>query len=122
MRLWSKKKFFDKTLLDHYLDEGGPLKTHPTRGSLPGIEASTGSLGHGFPIAVGMALAAKKDGEDYRTFTLMGDGECQEGSVWETAMIAARLKLNNLIGIIDVNNCQGYGRVDPIMPLNSFKG
>jgi len=116
-----QKQFFNSGVLDNYLDEGGPLRTHPTKGSLPGIEATTGSLGHGFPIAVGMAWAAKQDNKNYRVYTLMGDGECQEGSVWETAMIAARLKLNNLIGIIDVNDCQGYGRVDPILPLNSFK-
>ncbi|MBM4388370.1 MAG: transketolase [Deltaproteobacteria bacterium] len=115
------KGFIPQRLLDTYLKDASPLSGHPVAGSVPGIEVSTGSLGHGLPIAAGMALAAKKDGRKYRVFALMGDGECQEGSVWEGAAIASRLKLDNLIVIVDANNLQGYERVENILPVSSIE-
>ena len=116
----AEKGFLDRAMLDGYLSEGSPLTGHPSRGAVPGVEISTGSLGHGLPIAAGMALAAKQDGRKHRVFVLMGDGEIQEGSVWAGAMLAARFGLDNLVAIVDANGWQGYGRVDDIMPLASF--
>jgi len=117
----ARKRFFNESVLDDYFADGSVLFTHPVKGSLPGIEITSGSLGHGFPMAAGIALAAKNDNKKYRVFTLLGDGECQEGSVWETAMIASRLKLNNLVAVIDCNDCQGYGRVETIQPISTLK-
>ena len=91
-------------------------------GGVPGVEASTGSLGHGINIGAGMALAGKNDGKSYRVFVLMGDGEIQEGSVWEGAMTASRLGLENLVAIIDANNLQGFDRVENIQPISTFPG
>lgn len=117
----ARKGFFDESVLDTYLKDGGGLYGHPVRGSLPGIEASTGSLGHGLAIGIGLALAGRKDGVNYRTFVLMGDGEIQEGSVWEAAMTAARLKLDSLVAIIDANNYQGFDCVENIQPIGTFR-
>ncbi|MBU0673288.1 MAG: transketolase [Proteobacteria bacterium] len=110
----------DSSLLDHFLEDGSPLTGHPARGSVPGIEVSTGSLGHGLPIAVGLAWAAKLAGRTSRVFVLHGDGELQEGSVWEGAALASRLGLDNLVAMVDVNGLQGYGRVDELTPLDRF--
>jgi transketolase len=85
-----------------------------------GIEVSTGSLGHGLAIGAGIALAAKRDRQSHRIFVLMGDGEQQEGSVWEAAVLAARLKLDNLIAIVDANRLQGYERTDAILPIDTL--
>lgn len=117
----ANKRFFSHSLLKEYLTDASVLYGHPVRRSIAGIEVSTGSLGHGLPIAVGMALAAKNDNQEFKTYVLMGDGECQEGSVWEGAMIAARLKLNNIVAVIDANNLQGYDRVEKIQPVSTFK-
>jgi transketolase len=87
---------------------------HPTR-HIPGIEMNTGSLGHGLPICIGMALAAKMDSAPYRVFTLLGDGELAEGSNWEAAMAAAHYKLDNLTAIIDHNTLQISGRTRDVM-------
>jgi transketolase len=116
----SQKSFFDRSRLDEYCVDGRPLTGHPSRGAVPGIEASSGSLGHGLPMAVGMAWAAMKDGLPWRTYVLMGDGECQEGSVWEGATAAARLQLDNLAAIVDANNLQGYGRCEDIQPIETL--
>jgi len=116
----SQKGFFDRSRLEEYCVDGRPLTGHPTRGAVPGIEVSSGSLGHGLPVAVGMAWAAAKDGWPWRTYVLMGDGECQEGSVWEGAMTAARLRLANLTVVVDANNLQGYGRCEDIQPIETL--
>ncbi len=116
----SLKGFFPRGLLGSYLVDGSPLTGHPSRGSVPGIEVSCGSLGHGIAIAVGMARAAKLDGRAHRVFVLCGDGELQEGSVWEAAMMAARMGLDNLTVIVDANNLQGYGRSEDIQPIETF--
>jgi len=118
----SIKGFIGDALLDSYLQDGSALSGHPVKGSVPGIEVSTGSLGHGLSIGAGMAHAAKQDGAAWRTFVLMGDGECQEGSVWEAAIVASRLRLDNLVTIVDANGLQGYGRVDDVLPRSSLKG
>ncbi|MDD4984417.1 MAG: transketolase [Dehalococcoidales bacterium] len=94
--------FFSKDELKSFNREGSRLEGHPHTG-IPGIDASTGSLGHGLGIGAGMALASKMDEKDFRTFVLMGDGECHEGSVWEAAMFAGHHKLNKLVAIIDEN-------------------
>jgi len=118
----ARKGFCPLSLLEKYACNGGPLCGHPVRGAVPGIEASTGSLGHGLPIGAGMAWAARHDGTGARVFVLMGDGEVQEGSVWEAAILAARLRLENLVAIIDANNLQGFERVENIQPIRTLPG
>ncbi len=108
-----------RAMLNNY--HQGFLGGHPTRTPAHGIEASTGSLGHGLSIAVGMALAAQHDALPSRFFIIVGDGECQEGSIWEAITMAVRLKLDNLTVIVDYNNLQGLDRSDDIAtePLDS---
>jgi len=103
-------------LLKNFYKDGGPLSGHPMRHALPGIEASTGSLGHGLPLGVGIALAARHGNSSRHVYVLVGDGECQEGSVWEAITMASRYNLNNLTVIVDYNNLQGLDRSDDIMP------
>lgn len=92
---------------------------HPTR-KIPGVEQNTGALGHGLPIAVGTALAAKKDGRAYRVFTLLGDGELEEGSNWEASMSAAHYKLDNLVVIVDYNKLQITGPVESVTGITDL--
>lgn len=92
------------------------LQGHPDR-NIPGIEVASGSLGQGLSVASGMSLAGKIDKQDYRVYCLMGDGELQEGNIWEAAMSAAHFKLDNLCGIIDYNHFQIDGRIEEIMDL-----
>ena len=117
----AEKKFFPEILLKQYCCNGGLLPGHATRGSVPGVEASTGSLGHGLPIGSGIAFAGKADGFNYRVFVLMSDGECNEGSVWEAALFAAQHQLDNLVGIIDYNKLQGFGSTKDILELEPLK-
>ncbi len=112
---------FDEKLLETYHLNGVPFAGHPMKDTLPGIEASTGSLGHGLPLGVGLALAAKNDGKLNKVYVLIGDGECQEGSIWEAINMAARLKLTNLTVIVDYNNLQGLDITDDIMPGSFVK-
>jgi transketolase len=93
---------------------------HPTR-SVHGIEQNTGALGHGLPISVGMALAAKKDGRNNRIFTIMGDGELTEGSIWEASASAAHYHLDNLVAIIDRNGLQISGRTEKVMGMEPLE-
>ncbi|MFA5147166.1 MAG: transketolase [Candidatus Omnitrophota bacterium] len=109
--------FFDKSHLDTFGRRGTILGGHPDMHKVPGVEASTGALGHGFPFGMGMALAAKMDKKDYRVFVLLGDGECQEGSVWEAALFAPQHKLDNLTVIIDYNKLQAMDRIENIISL-----
>lgn len=103
--------FFDQGLLDSYGEDGSLFHEHPPRPEeLPGIEAATGSLGHGLPLGLGMAYAAKVKGQDYRVYVVLGDGECNEGSVWEAAMLAPALKLDNVCVIVDYNQWQATAR------------
>jgi transketolase len=101
--------YFPRTVLEDFEKPGNPLTMHPDMHKAPGVEASTGSMGHGLPLGVGMCLGARLDGRDYRTFVLMGDGETEEGSVWEAVMCAAHYKLDNLVAIVDRNglSCDG---------------
>ncbi|AJD31865.1 transketolase [Clostridium sporogenes] len=110
-----KRGFIKKEILDTYYTNGCALSGHPKRNSIPGIEASTGSLGHGLAIACGLSLSDKTDNRGNKTVVLMGDGECNEGSVWESAMFASARKLNNLIAIVDNNKLQGLGRAENIV-------
>ncbi|MDD3012226.1 MAG: transketolase [Candidatus Gastranaerophilales bacterium] len=111
----AERGFFPKKLLDKYYIDDGVLPGHLDMQSVPGIEISAGSLGHGLSIGVGMALANKIDNNSGKIFVLIGDGECNEGSIWEAAMIAPTLKLNNLTVIIDYNKLQGFGYTNEII-------
>jgi transketolase len=96
---------------------GSRLQGHPHRLSLPGLEISSGSLGQGLSVAVGMALGFKIDNRPQRVYCLMGDGECNEGQIWEAAMTGAHYRLDNLCGIVDVNGLQIDGRTEDVMNL-----
>jgi transketolase len=96
------------------------LQGHPVQGLLPGIEASTGSLGQGLSIGIGHALAGRLDGKDFRTYVMLGDGECQEGQVWEAALAAGNYELDTLIAIVDYNGYQLDGPVNAIQSLEPF--
>ena len=108
--------FFPEAELDTLRKEGSMLQGHPSMNKCPGIDISTGSLGQGFACAAGMALAAKLDGKDYNVFCAIGDGECNEGEIWEAAGTAYKYKLDNLIAFIDWNNLQLDGTCEEIMP------
>lgn len=110
----AEKGFFPKEDLITLRHLGSHLQGHPSMKKTPGIDMSTGSLGQGISAAVGMALAAKLDGKSYRTYTLLGDGEIQEGQVWEAAMFAGAKKLDNLVVIVDNNDLQIDGRVGDV--------
>jgi transketolase len=116
------KGFFPRSMLGTFMEPLSMLNGHPDRNKLPGVEANTGPLGHGLPIAVGCALGARMRGEDWRTFVLTGDGELQEGSNWEAAMTAQQYGLDNLIVIVDRNRIQQGDftekiiRMDPLAP------
>jgi transketolase len=107
----------DEALLDTYLQFDSALPGHPVRQKLPYVELNTGALGHGLSVGVGLALSAKLSGRSFRVFVLTGDGELQEGSIWEAAMSAAHFKLDNLIVIVDRNTLQLADRTAKIMAL-----
>jgi len=109
--------YFPEERLEDYLKDGSPFTGHVNHIGIPGVEMSTGSLGHGLPVAVGMALAAKRDGKSHRVFVILSDGEMDEGSTWEAILGAANFGLDNLIAIVDYNKIQSFGRVEEIMPL-----
>lgn len=96
------------------------LQGHPDMKNIPGVDMSTGSLGQGICAANGMALAAKIDGKDYRVYTILGDGECEEGQVWEAAMFAAHYKLDNLVAFLDFNGLQIDGDITKVMNPTPF--
>ncbi|KPK42268.1 MAG: transketolase [Omnitrophica WOR_2 bacterium SM23_29] len=104
------KGIMSRKKLINYFQDNGTLPAHLDRITNRGIEVSTGSLGHGFNIALGMAYGYKIKGDKRRVFTLIGDGESEEGSIWEGALFAGKLKIDNFTAIIDYNNLQGYGR------------
>lgn len=108
--------FFSRDELLVQCKAGALLGGHPSK-KIPGIEASTGALGHGLSLGLGMALAARLRRRPSRVFVVTGDGEIDEGSVWEAAMTAAKHRLDNLTAIVDYNKLQSYGRVDEILPL-----
>jgi transketolase len=104
-----------RTYLENICKPGWPLATHPDLGT-PGIEASTGSLGHGLGMAVGMAYADKMHGKDRNIYVVMSDGELQEGSVWEALMVAPSFGLTRIIGLVDLNDFQSLGRTSQTLP------
>lgn len=114
----AERGFFPKDWLDSYCQNGAHLFGHITSGSIPGVEASTGSLGHGLPIGCGMALAGKRQNRHYRVFAILGDGECDEGSTWEAALFAPHHHLDNLVAIVDYNKIQCIGRVEEVLNLD----
>jgi transketolase len=108
--------YFPKERLKTYYQDGG-LTGHTTYGKVPGVEATAGSLGHGLSISVGMAVAAKHQNRDWRVFTILGDGEINEGSVWEAFAAGPQFGLDNLIAVIDCNGYESLGTVDEIMSI-----
>lgn len=116
----SERGFFPKEEISTFLKYGSRLNGHPNRVKVPGVETNTGPLGHGLPIGVGMAKAAKLDGAAWRTFVITGDGEMQEGSNWEAIMAAAQFGLDNLTLIIDHNRLQQGARLADTNDLAPF--
>lgn len=113
--------FFAKKKLDnYYLSDGTTLSGHVSSKFNPGVEFSTGSLGHGVSVGVGMALAGKMDKKNYKVFVVAGNGECNEGSIWEAMLVAAQHKLNNFTLIVDNNNMQALGNSEDILNMESF--
>jgi transketolase len=110
--------FFSKELLETYGQDGSLFGEHPpTPSHLPGVEAATGSLGHGLPMALGMAIAARIQGNSYDVYAVLSDGECNEGSVWEAALMAAAQRVSNLTIFIDYNKWQATGRSNEVLGL-----
>jgi len=118
-QILAMKGFYPEALLDEYGQDGSLFAEHPpTPGRLAGIEAATGSLGHGLPIALGMALAGRIQNQPYHVYALLSDGECNEGSVWESALFAAAQRVDNLCVIVDFNKWQATGRSEEVMALS----
>jgi len=114
------KGFFPDSELDKFCAADGILGGHPDAGKVPGVEASTGALGHGLPIGLGMALHLRLAKSDARVFVVLGDGECNEGSVWEAAMCAGKHRLTNLTAIVDYNKHQSYSSTKEVQDLEPF--
>jgi transketolase len=112
--------FFDEKLLATFNQLDSPFGMHPDMHKVPGIEMSTGSLGHGLPVAIGVALSGRLDKAKWRVYCLLGDGECNEGSVWEAAMAASHYKLGNLVAIVDRNQFCIDGPTEKIMGIEPF--
>jgi len=109
--------FFPESWLDEFYVDGGRLAGHATHVGVPGVEVSTGSLGHGLALASGMALVSKRENKDFRVFVMLSDGECDEGSTWEAALFAPFHQLDNLTVIIDYNKIQSFGTVKEVLDL-----
>jgi transketolase len=116
----AEKGFFPKAWLSQLDTNGGRLPKHVDRLKVPGVDVSSGALGQGLSVAVGMALAAKLDSLDTRIYVVMGDGECNEGQIWEAAMAASKYALCNVTGIVDLNRAQVDGFSCDVMPLAPF--
>ena len=113
--------YFPTQMLDTFGHHGSPLAEQPAPNCAPGVELATGSLGHGLPVGLGMALAGRIQKRDYRVFVTMSDGECNEGSVWEAAMFAPAQKVEKLAVIVDYNKWQATGRSNEVMALPSLQ-
>ena len=111
--------FFPMAWLERFCQDGSLLLGHVSH-HVPGVELSTGSLGHGLPVCCGMALAGKRQQSSCRVFVILSDGECDGGSNWEAALFAAHHKLDNIVAIVDANRLQGFGRVDEVLELEPF--
>ena len=109
--------FFPRTWLDSYCLNGSPLFGHISHHGVPGVEVSTGSLGHGLSIGCGMALAGKQADLSYRVFVMLSDGECDEGSIWEAVLFAPHHRLDNVVAIVDYNKIQSFGSVKEVLDL-----
>jgi transketolase len=116
----AERGFFPEFWLDEFCRDGGRLAGHITHVGVPGVEVSTGSLGHGLPLACGMALAGKRESRPYRVFTMLSDGECDEGSTWEAVLFAPFHRLDNLVAIVDYNKIQSLGTVKETLDLDSL--
>jgi transketolase len=112
--------FFPVQWLDTYCTDGTRLAGHVTHHGVPGVEFSSGSLGHGLSLACGVALAGKRDGLPYRAFAVLSDGECDEGSIWEAALFAPYHRLDNVVAIVDYNKIQSFGTVKEVLDLEPF--
>lgn len=113
--------FFPKEWINNYCTNGSKLYGHVSHQDVPGIEFSTGSLGHGLAIGVGMALVLKREQNPARVVVILSDGECDEGSIWEASLLASHLKLENLTVIIDYNKIQALGHVKDVLNLEPFQ-
>ena len=113
----SRAGFFDRELLWTLRELDSPVQGHPIQGLLPGVEATTGSLGQGLSLAIGHLLGGRLDGKDFRVYVLLGDGECEAGQIWEAAMAAAHFKVDHLIAILDYNKYQETGPISREMAL-----
>lgn len=113
----AERGYFDKSHLGTLRQLDSILQGHPTMNRTPGIDMTAGSLGHGLPVGIGMALSGKLREKDYRVYVIIGDGESQEGSNWEAAMAGAKWKLDNLTAFMDRNNLQNDYAVDEVMPI-----
>lgn len=114
----AERGFFPREWLDSYCQNEAHLFGHITHHGVPGVEASTGSLGHGLSIGCGMALAGKRNSQSYRVFVLLSDGECDEGSTWEAAMFAPHHRLDSLVAIVDYNKIQCTDKVKNVLDLD----
>lgn len=117
----AERGYFDKEELSSLRKLGSMLQGHPDMKKIPGVEMSTGSLGQGFSVACGMAMAAKLDNAPWNVYALLGDGEVQEGIIWEAAMSAAHYKLDNMIAFLDYNGLQIDGEVESVMSINPIE-
>ncbi len=113
--------FFPVEQLKTHYANGSILSGHVSHKGVPGVEVSTGALGHGLGIGVGMALGAKMDGARWRTYVVLGDGECDEGSVWEAALQAAQYRLDRLVAVVDYNHMQSLTTVEDTLRLEPFE-
>lgn len=116
----AEKGFFPKDWLERFYVDNGLLPGHLDRDTVPGIEVSSGSLGHGLSIGIGMAISNRQKGNPGRVYLLLGDGECNEGSVWEGVMLAATLKIDNLTAIVDFNKLQGFGCTNDVIDQSNM--
>lgn len=113
----ARRGYFPRADLEHWGEVACHLQGHPDRLKTPGVDMTSGLLGHGIPVGVGLALAARRQGLNYRTYVLLGDGEIQGGIVWEGALVAAKFRVSNLTAILDYNDVQLDGAVHDILPL-----
>jgi len=116
----AERGFFPIAKLDTHYANGSELSGHVSHRGVPGVELSTGSLGHGLSVGAGLAYGARLDGAAWRTFVVLGDGECDEGSIWEAALFAAHHRLDNLIAVVDYNKLQSLTTVDETLRLEPF--
>lgn len=116
----AERGYFPHARLKTFCVNGGKIPTHPVYRAVPGVEATTGSLGHGLSIGVGMAMNAKYEKEKHNIFVMLSDGECDEGSVWEAVLAAGFRKLDNLVVLVDYNKIQSFGRTKEVLDLEPF--